>query len=652
MHLPRNALTSQPLQSRLSAYAPPVCLFLITWGLYARSLHVPFVWDDYHVILNNSLITDPVSFFKALFFSKPRALVDLTFGINNALGGKNVIGYHLVNVFLHACNVVLVYCISLHIHARVVNREPASAIEAHGRFFAMASALIFLCHPLQTQAVTYIAQRYTSMSALFVLLSIYAFLKGRLAPLDDGRLKEGDKPKPLCTSFAWFTASVLLGYLAFLCKQSALSLPFLILLMESLLFQGSLRFWRPMLPWILPLSVVALLGILWNLGFFRNDFHVGLLLDEADRLSRETLDISRSRYFFTQLRVLCVYITLLVLPVSQSLDWHYPFVQHIFDGWTPVAAGFVAGLLWTMWRLRRRLPAVSLSIGWFFAAQIIESSIFPIRDALVEHRLYLPLVGYAWLVSYELTRWRTHRALPPMALLCLLTIVLATAAVLRTETWRDPVRIWQEAAKKNPSNFRAYTNLGFHYLQQARVQDALAPLQRALKLNPWRPKVHVVLADYYVKTHNWSMALAHMHTALVLDPSTSSHYYNVGFLYHNLGNVKTAQDFYRACLILDPNHEKATTLLATILWQTGQRLEAKALLQDFMERHPNNSTVCIRLAELLASRGEFEEALALVQRVLHRHPTHPRARALQSQIFQSRAVGNAVDTRHGPLPVP
>ena len=134
--------------------------------LYSNTLHVPWYMDDINNILDNQAVHSLGEAWQALFTSA-RGFVNLTFAVNYALGGDNVVGFHVVNIAIH----LLTSCLVFLLLKRVFRRNG---------LFAVGGALIFLAHPLQTQAVTYIVQRATGLAALFFSWpSIYTREPGR-----------------------------------------------------------------------------------------------------------------------------------------------------------------------------------------------------------------------------------------------------------------------------------------------------------------------------------------------------------------------------------------------------------------------------------------------------------------------------------------
>src|SRR3989338_9502117 len=164
---------------------PLTLFFLFSVGVFAylRSFSADFQFDDYATIVENPIIKHLDI---PLLWShyKVRFLTNLTFAMNYWLGGLNVFGWHLVNNLIHVLNSFLVYLLTF-----ITFRTP----KLEGRFdtasqysMALFSSLVFLVHPLQTQAVTYIVQRATSLSGLFYLGAMYFYVKARL----NGRAKD------------------------------------------------------------------------------------------------------------------------------------------------------------------------------------------------------------------------------------------------------------------------------------------------------------------------------------------------------------------------------------------------------------------------------------------------------------------------------
>lgn len=147
-----------------------VLLYLTIIGLsvYSPVLEGDFICDDYVFLSYNHSIRNFPDL-RPIWSSFPtRFLVFVTFAVNYALHGFRVMGFHLVNIFIHILNSFLVYFFVLRLSKSPFARGPSACPGALPAFWA---ALVFLCHPVQTQAVAYIFQRATCLATFFYLLT-------------------------------------------------------------------------------------------------------------------------------------------------------------------------------------------------------------------------------------------------------------------------------------------------------------------------------------------------------------------------------------------------------------------------------------------------------------------------------------------------
>mgnify|MGYP006987946720 CR=1 FL=1 len=269
-----------------------VLLFFIVFAvvvttLYRNTFSSPFVFDDRPTIVENEKIRNIKSFSEWSTIKKQRPLVDFTFALNYNFGGLEVSGYHAVNIFIHIINGLLVFLLVFLILSSVSNglQHLSNSEEStqhysfkHKYFIAIITALLFTVHPLQTQAVAYIAQRYTSMAAMFFLAAIILYILARQqqraqnakrpSHSDGSRATtlEGSCHRPVVTTGSLFLLSFICGVAAFLSKQNAATLPLVILMLEYLLFDRSLSGWRTKSLWLLPICGLFVLFVLYSSG--------------------------------------------------------------------------------------------------------------------------------------------------------------------------------------------------------------------------------------------------------------------------------------------------------------------------------------------------------------------------------------------------
>ena len=159
--------------------------------IYSNTFHVPFLWDDRTSIVENPVIKSMENFFlnaKGYEYNPRRFIGYLTFALNYFIGGLDVTGYHVVNLAVHILNALLVYTLIL-LTFRTPQMKDCSLAPFSG-LLALCASLLFVVHPLQTQAVTYIVQRMTSMAVLFYLASFIFYL---LARISSGRRKKSHR---------------------------------------------------------------------------------------------------------------------------------------------------------------------------------------------------------------------------------------------------------------------------------------------------------------------------------------------------------------------------------------------------------------------------------------------------------------------------
>lgn len=591
---------------------------------YSNSFHVPFVFDDYHVLIGNPIIENFRELLGKTLLTRSRSLVDLTFALQWHLHGQRVVFFHGVNLLIHCVNGILAYFVAGRLFHLTAGREKELPVTSPVTLWpAFVAAAFFLLHPVQTQAVTYITQRYTSLMALFYLAAVWAFLRFR----ENGRLGFGIL---VCGC----------AYGAFLCKQNALTLPLSLLAMEVLLFTGHRRFWVRWGPWILMPASLALVGILWNVGLFSGTHGAARdLLEDVDRFSRETLRVSRTSYFYTQLTVLCRYIGLVLVPLHQCVDPQHPFVHRFFEGWTLPAAGLLVGLLTGAWWIRRRAPLVSLGVLWFFSTLSLESSIIPIRDAMFEHRLYLAVAGFGWILAWILSRpyGSDHRI--PVIVACTVLVLLGAATYQRNRVWQDPVALWNEAAACNPRNARALNNLGRHLIEAGRLQEAEKALVRALAVDPFRPNVYFNLGMVAARTQRLESAFSYFSTAIALDPRKAAFYQHLGMTFHRMGMAHRARECYEAALLHAPKMQGPAMNLAALAYQAGQYEEARQILEDLTRRFPKNAKSFYYLSLVFRAQGRHSQALEAVEKALNLEPENFEALLHKAVLL--------MDARHG-----
>ena len=286
--------------------------------LYSNILLAPFVFDDTIVIIFSPAVRSIRAAVQS--FADKRYIGFVSFALNYAIGGLKPFGYHLVNVMIHISNAFLVYCLlRLTFRTSTLSEKRSSSM-----FIAFAVSFLFLVHPIQTQAVTYIAQRFTSLATFFYLASLLAYVKARMDFIEE-------KKNNTAQGLGYYGVSVVCALLALKTKEIAVTLPFAILLYDIYFFpkdEGVKKRLLYVAPLFLTLLVIPLTSpVMTNPANSVDD-----VLGKIDTLTRDLrVTYTRSEYLITQFRVIVTYLRLLVFPAHQIFDYDYPVYRTFFS---------------------------------------------------------------------------------------------------------------------------------------------------------------------------------------------------------------------------------------------------------------------------------------------------------------------------------
>src|SRR4030042_5518684 len=196
-------------------------LLLIFLGLilYSHVLNSPFVFDDYRSIVENESIRSVTESLRNI--SSNRYLPLLSFALNYAVSGLKPFGYHCINNLIHIINALLVYYLIILTFKTPFYRSQNDTIDTSQFFIAFSSAFVFIAHPIQIQAVTYVVQRSTLMATMFYILSLVMYIKVRLNSISQGTRQKIFDLKFLIFYFISFISAIL----AMKNKEIAFTLP-------------------------------------------------------------------------------------------------------------------------------------------------------------------------------------------------------------------------------------------------------------------------------------------------------------------------------------------------------------------------------------------------------------------------------------------
>ncbi|MFA6320300.1 MAG: tetratricopeptide repeat protein [Candidatus Omnitrophota bacterium] len=438
----------------------PVFLTLILcvagFIIYSNTLAGSFQLDDHIVIIDNTAvknISNPGGIWK---YWPTRFITNFSFAVNYQMGKLNVLYYHLFNLLIHIGSAILVWRLML--LTLISPGMKGQGITNYREEIAFFAGLVFLTHPIQTQAVSYIVQRATSMSGFFCILSMYLYAR---AALLDGK---------------FYFGALLAGIIAMFTKESAVILPFTIMLYDFFFITESQSSrWKRIAPFLFTLFIIPA-----TMFFTRS-------IDFANmcRVQEGSPGIAPANYLMTQFGVIVEYMKLLIVPVSQNVDHDYrvalSFTQpQVFMPMTALIFVLIIGV-----KTFSKYKLISFGIFWFFITLLPESSVIPIADVMFEHRLYLPMLGYsvflAGLIYYALER--TGIKTVKTVMMCLV-IIYCAMTYSRNFVWQSEVSLWDDAVRKSPAKSRVYNNRGYAYLEKDRFDLAIKDFDKAIALEP------------------------------------------------------------------------------------------------------------------------------------------------------------------------
>jgi len=564
---------------------------------YLNSFTVPFVLDDNFSInfLSTSKIMD------LLLHGGARRVVDLTFALNYKIHGALLPGYHATNLAIHLASAATLYLLARSA-VTVLSSDPAEEQPTFSLLFIpLAAALLFVSHPVQTQAVTYTIQRYTSLATFFYLLSALAFIKARCAYETKGHETR---------AWLWGCACLLSALLSFGSKQIAATLPVMLITMEYILFGGRLlnrRFF--IVSGVLTLLIPAYLLYHWLSGT------LGDFLFDLRHATTDNIYMSRSTYFLTQIRVVATYLRLLLFPINQNLFYDYPLANSLLSA-PLLAALALHGILILsaaiLLRLGRQSPPsqraglnlAALGIAWFYISLAVESSLIPIRDVIFEHRLYLPSAGFFMSVA-ALTALAVQNRPARIKVACVAlgisTLTLCGMTIARNQIWSDSLLLWQDTARKSPNKGIVLLNLADEYLKRNMPEKALPLFVRGLEIDMnmgFRPKTGVGVALKALNIYGSRFTTGEeyilpggIYNIGAFDYANTARWdgvfnNNMGLAYEYLQQPAKALEAYQAALTLSPDYDLAWYNLGLLTAKQGNRQLTDRAVARLKELNP------------------------------------------------------------------
>ncbi len=621
----------------LSKHQNIALLFMavLTFIVYSNTFNAPFVLDDYVLITNNPHVRLTDLTMEGLMRSgfnstSARPFAMISFAFNYYFHTYKLMGYHLVNIFIHITTGILFYFLiktTLSEFKAQSSKLKAKNLEAQQQstlnptFIAFFAALIWLVHPVQIQSVTYIIQRMNSMAAMFYVLSLLLYAKGRIVHIQEVNNSQlaTHNSQPVANlrfhmrSTLCYTGSLFAGIVALGSKEIAATLPFFILLYEWYFFQKMSVNW--LRRHFLLFTGICILFLLMAFIYFGGNPIKEILSGYHSSV------LTLNQRVFTEIRVVIFYISLLLFPhpARLNLDHDFPLSHSLIEPITTlISFGGIVFLFLFALNIAKKERLISFCILWFLGNLVIESSVIGI-EIIYEHRIYLPSMFIILMTVIFVNRY-VKRTWLKSTLLCTLVCVCSAWTYERNSIWSDRITLWSDCVKKSPNLARPHDNLGGALLTQGKVVDAMRHFQDAMRIDPNDYRAHHNMGVALEKQGKFDEAIEHYFKALSIKPDFEEAYNNLGNNVLKQGKLDEAIKYYSRVLYINPELTQAHYNLGLVLLRKGNNIEAIDSFSKALKLDPGLANAYNNWGVALLREGEIDKAIAFFQKALQIQP--------------------------------
>jgi len=550
-------------------------IVLLTAVAYFPAMHGGFVFDDHLLITDNRILRASDGLYRYWFTTDSPDYYPLTgslWWLEWRLWGNSAVGYHIVNVLLHAFSAALVWMILRHL------KIPG----------AWLTALVFAVHPVNVATVAWISEQKNTLSMLFYATTILLYLRFE---------KEG--------RWRWYGFSLASFLFALLSKTAVVMLPFVLL---GCVWWRRGRITRKDLLCSGPFFVLSLVLGLVTIWF---QYHRALGGHPV-----------RTDGFFARLAAAgwasWFYLYKALLPFNLSVIYRQWNVNASL--WVSYLPGIVlVGCLALFWWKRKSWGRAGLfALGYFVV------TLFPVlgffdqgyyRYSLVaDHWQYYSIIGVIALAVAAgvaiCRRMRKQGRSVGVAASVVVLMVLGVATWTRASVYRAAESLWRDTVTKNPDAWVAQNNLGNALLLEDRIEEAIGHYEQALRINPDMADTHNNLGFALLQAGKAEDAIRHLEQALLLKPDYAEAHYNLGNALLRVGKVSEAMGQYEQALRLKPDYAEAQNNLGFALQKLGKVPEAIGHWEQALRLKPDYAEAHYNIGVALEHAGRAQEAMA------------------------------------------
>lgn len=557
--------------------------------VYANSLKGQFLWDDEVLVQYNPYIKGwahlPGIFTSRLGSTAKeggafyRPVQTFTYLLDYSFWRLDVVGYHAMNMVLHILAALSLYGL-------------VQALFQNGRL-SLLTALLFVTHPIHTEAVSYISGRADSLAALFMLLSYILYMRHH--------------EQRGAVALGCMTA----GYvLALLSKEMSLVLPLLILLFHY-------AFRKPIdKKAFAVLSAVTIGYVLWRLLVVgTGNIAEGAVPTLLERLPGVFVALTN-------------YFRLLLFPFDLHMEYGgilFPFTEP-----KAVIGVVLCGLLLVyVFRKKGQDPFLFFAAGWFFVALLPSSNLFfPINAYMAEHWLYLPSIGFFLVTARFLVSGSENKRLRPFAvgIAVALLVFYSVLTVRQNRCWNNGIDFYKRMLRYAPDSSRLYNNLAKAYHDAGKEDELIELLKSAIQLQPENALAHNNLGNAYKGSGKYKEAVRSYQRAIEIDPRHAGPYYNLSTIYADVeGRKEDAIALLNKAIELSPHFSKSYNKLGLIYLEQGDKDKAIALLTRALKLNPDDPEIYHNFGYIYVQTGDTGKAKAMYHKAVEADPDYVEA---------------------------
>ena len=523
-------------------------------------------------------------------FSHPFAmpLRSLALVLINAVGGIDPRYYHAASMTIHGLSSVLLF----HVVLLWLRALGPPEVRSQPPWTAFLTAMLFLVHPINVEAVAWATCLKDNLMALFSFLTMLFFHKS----------VSGKR----ALNISYFVMAVVTAALAVFSKPVAIVLPAVCLGYYFLIPEESSFFDR--LYSIRYALIVLLLGFLGFYLIYANSFALFLFPSRQEYLTR----------VYSILYAVFVYTRNYMLPFWLTIRYPDEIITSFFQSpkvWIGLLElVFLVFFLTRAW-VRKEPGARIMFWGliWFGCFWAPTSNIIPISTTVADRYVYLAGVGLFFPFSYRVVGSLGHTSGTLKTLgKASLALYLAGLAILahhQSLLWRNDYTLWTDSLSKNPDNWIAHNNLGHYLFVKDDFQNALAQIEMAHKLVPGRLEPIRNARMIYIKAKEYEAARTFALEVVKREPvPLVSDLYELGIACVGSGRYEEGIHWLLDALEKDSQSELILKNIVDAYMKSSDLENAYAYLSRLLERKPTDLELLERIAPVAARIGRHEEA--------------------------------------------